>query len=443
MGRTGRERSRIRIIQYLFGLLLWSATIPAVAQSLLLHDVRILSSQVGLEIVPGHGDQGVAWRDYRNMTFTIQRYDFSSAVDQRLATLFYAEPGVTTSGSRTAWIGYTQLGQADVYVHDSAGGGIRRITNDAFFQNHPHLHGDRLVWQDYRHAPVGEAAADIYLHDFTTGNSRRLTSGNAYRDHPRIYGDTVVWQDYRHAGPELETAEMYVYSLSTGIERRLTFGSTYRTHPAIAGDLIVWEDYRNSERGDIYLYDLARGTEVEISTYPAHKTLPSVYGEWVLWLDYRAGTSLGDIYGYNLRTGQEYALVVHPDHQEPAHIYGTRIVWQDYRDGRIDLYAAELLDPAGTDVEDVVEGVAGLRMMAAPNPFVFDVRLVREGGVTAPEGVAIYDLMGRMVWEGGWSAAETSILWDGRDEAGRRVPAGVYLAASGGNSARRVLIVRL
>jgi beta propeller repeat protein len=435
MERTGGMGSYVRVGACLLGLLAWCIWLPAAAQPVL-HNIRILSNQVGLDVAPGHGDRGVAWRDYRNMAWHIQRYDFGSNLDQRIATVFYAEPGVTTHGGRTAWIGYTALGQADVYVHDSAGGGQRRVTTNAAFQNHPHLHGDRLVWQDFRHAAAGDIAADIYAHHFPTNHTERLTSSGAYRDLPRIHGERVVWQDYRHAGPELKTTEIYVYSFVTRQERRLTFGNMYRTHPAIAGDLVVWEDYRNGERGDIYLYDLSRDEEIEISTYPAQKTQPSVYGDWVLWLDYRAGTSLGDIYGYNLKTGQEYALVVHPDHQEPAHIYEARIVWQDYRDGRIDLYAADLPDPAGTAAEEL-PAPAEIGMMAAPNPSRSEVVFTRIGGGPGAEDLFLYDLAGRLVWTGRWQEGMISLSWDGSGQPG------VFMARSRLLPQRRMLVVRL
>src|SRR5262245_43268663 len=67
----------------------------------------------------------------------------------------------------------------------------------------------------------------------------------------------------------------------------------------------------------------------------------------------------------------------------------------------------------------------------APNPSRADVRMTLE--LPSPSGVdaGIYDLAGRLVRSlrsGSLSAGRHTLSWDGKDESGRSVAAGVYFA---------------
>jgi hypothetical protein len=81
-------------------------------------------------------------------------------------------------------------------------------------------------------------------------------------------------------------------------------------------------------------------------------------------------------------------------------------------------------------------GAPGLAASAAPNPFRTGVR-VRLGlapGATAR--IRFFTPQGRLVRELA-AGADGSLLWDGRDSAGRSVPPGLYLwrAVAGGRTA--------
>jgi hypothetical protein len=76
--------------------------------------------------------------------------------------------------------------------------------------------------------------------------------------------------------------------------------------------------------------------------------------------------------------------------------------------------------------------------LAAPNPFRRDV-LVRHGEASCP--LLVVDARGRLVRTLP-AASPGSWIWDGRDDAGARAPAGVYLAHRPGE-AGAVRLVRL
>ena len=406
------------------------------ALAVLPHDLRAQSvsttpaffaSVEGLNTVPDHGDAAVSWLDYRNGSYRIMLIDLASEIEGVVASPFYAEPEVVTFGDRVAWIGYTPLGVPDVYLHDRSGASTEQVTRDAAFQNHPDVGSRYLVWQEYADSPTDGSGADIRAREGAGKQVVRITDDDAYQDLPRTHGDRIVWQDFRHDPDSLDTAEIYVYDGGTDSEIRITSGSAYRTHPSIWSNLVVWEDYRHGTNAEIYLYDLSSGSETRITNNAAQQSHPAVYGRWIVWLDYRNSTMQGDLYGFNLDTGREYSLVTHPAHQDRPTIHGNHVVWQDYRSGAFDLWAVELLDPGGTDVErsggpDDADG------HAFPNPSSGTVALVPDEPFGAGDRVDVVDMLGRTVWSIRPASGARSVDWNGTDGAGRAIPTGVYVA---------------
>jgi flagellar hook assembly protein FlgD len=75
-------------------------------------------------------------------------------------------------------------------------------------------------------------------------------------------------------------------------------------------------------------------------------------------------------------------------------------------------------------------GTRGLRVSAAPNPAREGVAVRVESGQEGEQEVGVYDVSGRRVRElsRGWYGSGARVVgWDGRDSAGARAPAGVYL----------------
>jgi len=99
----------------------------------------------------------------------------------------------------------------------------------------------------------------------------------------------------------------------------------------------------------------------------------------------------------------------------------------------------------GVPVEPVPDLASGVTIRALPNPFrrslAMDLGLERAGAAR----VAIYDPRGRLVRRLGereLAAGKHLISWDGRDDRGRAVPAGVYfltVRTPAGASSQRVV----
>lgn len=374
----------------LFALLLL-APAPAAAQ---LRDVRVVSTNVFIPTLPVFANGKAAFLDYRANAYRVMELDVAGGMETVRQTVFYAEPRVAWSGTHLAWVGYTQgSSQADVYLLPPSATSPTRITNDAAYQNHPVLNGNRLVWQDYRNAGPSGSNTDFYVYDLTSRTTTRLLLAAGYKDTPSLGANHLVWQDFRHAGTTLSTAEVYAWDFVSQREVRLTNGSAYRAHPDIAGNLVVWEDYRNGATGDIYLYDLVAGVEQPISLHPAHKAFPRVSGDWVVWLDYRHGF-VAALYGFHLPSETEVPLWVNEAHQDGVALNGDRILWQDYRNGRVDLYAGRLPGlPTSTSREEFSPSLDVF-------PTLAEERVeIHSGSDATPTSITVVDLQGRVWYE--------------------------------------------
>jgi hypothetical protein len=103
--------------------------------------------------------------------------------------------------------------------------------------------------------------------------------------------------------------------------------------------------------------------------------------------------------------------------------------------------------PIGCNPLSVEEIDSPSPLRIVPNPSSGPIRIQLDLPVGGNVAVRITDVAGRMVWdhaEATRSGGPVSLSWNGRDAAGRPLPASIYLArvmtASGGRTARIVLI---
>ena len=83
----------------------------------------------------------------------------------------------------------------------------------------------------------------------------------------------------------------------------------------------------------------------------------------------------------------------------------------------------------------VPPGPATLTFSVAPNPFSNEMRVALTAVGNDPVAVSIHDVRGRLVRHvtraaSGSGSGPASLVWDGRDEAGSGVPAGVYFVVA-------------
>jgi len=93
-------------------------------------------------------------------------------------------------------------------------------------------------------------------------------------------------------------------------------------------------------------------------------------------------------------------------------------------------------------------GPLGLAVAGYPSPARGDVRIRYRLPWAGAAELAVFDVRGRrlrVLAAGPREAGEHRAVWDGRDDAGRRLPAGVYLCrvtAGGASAARKVVLLR-
>lgn len=100
------------------------------------------------------------------------------------------------------------------------------------------------------------------------------------------------------------------------------------------------------------------------------------------------------------------------------------------------------LDPFGSTTRSAIE------LAVTPHPLRVDAVLHLALAVEVHVGIALVDPLGREIRRlagGTYAAGAHEIVWDGRDDLGREVPAGVYYAvvtAAGFRQSERIVVVR-
>jgi len=245
-------------------------------------------------------------------------------------------------------------------------------------------------------------------------------------------------------------------------------------HPD-SGEIFVFWNERNSSQGQRGIYGqrlsaagarlwgseglVLRPVDLELESYP--RTVPLEDGAVCFYTDTPAGFTGDRLVAQRLDAAGTNLWLPVPLHVSTArstkadlplfidHAGMTRIAWEDSRNGTPDVYAQNVsadgilgADPAGIgEPRPVARGAA-----SAPNPFrgSTTIRLARGAGSSGDLVIAGPD--GRIVRR---VALETSAAdtwqWDGRDDAGREVPAGVYtyrwmLGSEAGTSGKAVVV---
>jgi hypothetical protein len=111
------------------------------------------------------------------------------------------------------------------------------------------------------------------------------------------------------------------------------------------------------------------------------------------------------------------------------------VAWVDERDGNMEIYYLMYLDPTtGIGEEEDPPPTPlppyPLELTANPNPFTGSTRLELSNPARAEVSIRIYDVAGRCVRRLASRTLPEGVhpfSWDGFDDSGRRVSAGVYL----------------
>ena len=137
-------------------------------------------------------DGGVlAFVTKRGATDVIHLYDL--AARERVAMLGFDElvalysPTLDAQAQRVVFVGIDRGGQADLYLYDRQGGGLRQLTRDVYNDRDPDLgpDGRTLVFSSDRTAQGVTGAANLFTYDLDTGAIRHVTAGEQMDLSPR------------------------------------------------------------------------------------------------------------------------------------------------------------------------------------------------------------------------------------------------------------------
>jgi beta propeller repeat protein len=164
-------------------------------------------------------------------------------LERKTVTDFGGVVEATISGD---WITFTRLGgNVEIYAYNVTTEELTNISNHPSDQFNSRNDGPHVVWTDLRSDPGADyedyttyGAADIWFYDVETEEARQITSGNGIQVNPDIHGDWIVWHDWREC-PDPEYVyqlcmHIWGYNLVTEEERKIS--------SIVAEDARVWGD---------------------------------------------------------------------------------------------------------------------------------------------------------------------------------------------------------
>jgi len=383
--------------------------------------------------VDASGNFVVVWEDYRNERSDIyaQRYNSRGVkqganfrVNDDSAEGWQSDPAVAVDGGGNfvvVWKDYRNE-SSNIYAQRYNSSGIAQGNN---FQVND-ISGNVYGWSgpsisldsNGNFVVVWEGDSDIYGQRYSSsgvkqGSNFRVNddSGSSGQDCPAIAVDAsgnfvVAWRDSRNGKSDVYDIYGQRYT-SSGAKQGMNFrvnddsSSSWQWYPAIAADrsgntVVVWEDHRNGD--------------------------PDIYAQ----LFDSQGQRIGSNYRVNNDTGKKKQE--NPDVKlVNGHIYytweDTRIEGQGYNIfARVDRFSTSVI-PVGVPEKYVL-------YPNYPNPFNPATTISYAVPQPAHVQVQIFDVNGRKVKrlvDQACNAGIHSVVWNGTDEADRKVSSGIYI----------------
>ena len=209
----------------------------------------------------------------------------------------------------------------DIYGKNLLTGITFPIANTGNAEMDPDISGTMVVCE------VLNVTYDIYAYDLSKFPYAPLVvcnEGTTHQQNPAIHGDLVVWEDYRNGN-----GDIYGAFFVDGMPQPpfpLCTHEAGQTLPAVHEDIVVWVDTRNGT-SDIYGYNVSTGREFAVAVAPGTQTNPAVHGPYAVYESNETGA--WNIYGCDLRTGQTFPITNDAAIQGKPDIYGNTAIWYD------------------------------------------------------------------------------------------------------------------
>jgi hypothetical protein len=195
--------------------------------------------------------------------------------DRRVFLSKKSEPCTTTVVADDFCVGCSIWEQAVVWVSDNGmfvydieNAQLTNLSTDQYFRMWPRIHGRRIVYMDLRFGdnnPLGNwNHSAVFLYDLDTQQTTQIAGGDWIACYPDVHGDIVVWQDYRASddpnnGYDFSGVEIWGYNLATQTEFQVTnIPGRAKQTPRVWGGY-VYVDMVKPGGNAIYRFDLPEG----------------------------------------------------------------------------------------------------------------------------------------------------------------------------------------
>jgi hypothetical protein len=154
---------------------------------------------------------------------------------------------------------------SDIRAYDLDSSEFIAVTSDDYYQLRSRIHERRIVYHDLRFGdnnPLGNwNHSAVFLYDLDTQQTTQIAGGDWIACYPDVHGDIVVWQDYRACDDpnsvyNFSCAEIWGYNLATQTEFQVTnIPGRAKQMPRVWGGY-VYVDMVKPGGGAIYRFDL-------------------------------------------------------------------------------------------------------------------------------------------------------------------------------------------
>uniref|UniRef100_A0A7V1EHZ5 FlgD/Vpr Ig-like domain-containing protein n=1 Tax=candidate division WOR-3 bacterium TaxID=2052148 RepID=A0A7V1EHZ5_UNCW3 len=321
-----------------------------------------------------------------------------------------------------------------------------------------------VVWEDNR---INQYNYDIYGARVTPEGIVLDTGGIAideaqeYQINPRvIFGTTnyfVVWEDYRNDIGEIYGCRVDQNGavIDTGGIAILP-SPNFRCNPAVAFDgnnyLVLWQESRPSTYWDIYGTRVTQtglvidSTGIAISTAPNSQWLPAISfngtSYFTAWQDLRNWSSW-DIYGARVTTsgmvsGSFNVSTQIGNQHSPAILAlgdSALVLYSGWCDSILGFPAnvmriwGKMLVDAGVAENRLIPKAIETQISLFPNPFRNLLKIGVRAGKYGRYRLEIFNVLGqkiKTIFNEERQSGYYELIWDGRDDRNRQMPAGVY-----------------
>jgi beta propeller repeat protein len=250
--------------------------------------ISVVVEHPAIQKDPVLSDSHLIWADQRDGDFDLYIMDLDTMEISPLVTEVGDQIAASMDGDRLVWVD-TPAGDIDSYLAEiwsldlASADPALRLTDDLSEQSHPHVHGHKVVWADFRNDPDGqymdpqgtsENNGDIMGYDLGTNLAFVVTEDPAKQLRPAIEGDHVVWLDWRdkqdpigiEPEPKYHHFQVYVKMLPEGEEVFLESGGWQHPElwrrPGIHDGMVAW--IAELDGTHVYVAPISTGVPVKV-----------------------------------------------------------------------------------------------------------------------------------------------------------------------------------